>query len=343
MDKPENPSPAPLYPGSIAMARIDGSRVRRIREQKGLTQLYLATVIGVTTDTISRWENKRYPSIKLENAEKLAEALEVTLEEILEEEDSETPASPETPLGTSSPTETGEAADEAASDREKPAPAPPARRRSLLIWLLPLALGVAGLLLWPRPEPPHEEEVTVSAQRILPAHIPAGQKFPVLIRVETSEPGPVSLLLKETLPAGCLATGGEPGFTSQDARSGELKWIRRSSDRQTVFAYLAQAPAEAEAGTTLGFSGSVTLKQEGQSMTAIAGDTTMTIAPYHWADSDRDGTVDDEEILAVYDRYADITALEFNRDLIDDIWASGGYRWDPKKKTYAVVEEDDGR
>ena len=69
------------------MVKIDGSKVKTLRESKGLTQLYIATVVEVTTDTISRWENKRYPSIKEENALKLAEALEVSLEDILEKED----------------------------------------------------------------------------------------------------------------------------------------------------------------------------------------------------------------------------------------------------------------
>ena len=76
-----------IYPGPSQMVKIDGSKVRNLREAKGLTQLYIATVVGVTTDTISRWENKRYPSIKEENALKLAEALEVTLDDILEKED----------------------------------------------------------------------------------------------------------------------------------------------------------------------------------------------------------------------------------------------------------------
>ena len=69
------------------MVKIDGSKVRSLRESKGLTQLYISTVVGVTTDTISRWENKRYPSIKEENALKLADALEVSLEQILEKEE----------------------------------------------------------------------------------------------------------------------------------------------------------------------------------------------------------------------------------------------------------------
>ena len=79
------------YPAGPAMVKIDGTRVRAIREQKGLTQLYVATVVEVTTDTVSRWENKRYPTIKKENGLKLAEALEVELSEILDSGDQEAP------------------------------------------------------------------------------------------------------------------------------------------------------------------------------------------------------------------------------------------------------------
>jgi DNA-binding transcriptional regulator YiaG len=52
------------YPGAMVMVKIDGSKVKQLREQNGLTQLYVATAVQVTTDTISRWENKRYPTIK---------------------------------------------------------------------------------------------------------------------------------------------------------------------------------------------------------------------------------------------------------------------------------------
>ena len=74
------------YPDINQMIKIDGGKIRRLRESKGLTQLYLATYVGVTTDTISRWENKRYQTIKQGNALKLAEALEVALDEILDTE-----------------------------------------------------------------------------------------------------------------------------------------------------------------------------------------------------------------------------------------------------------------
>lgn len=61
---------------------IDGGKIKAIRESKKLTQLYIATCLGVTVDTVSRWKNGRSPNIKLENAEKLAEVLEIPLTEI---------------------------------------------------------------------------------------------------------------------------------------------------------------------------------------------------------------------------------------------------------------------
>ncbi len=302
------------------MARIDGAKVRGLRESKGLTQLYLATVVGVTTDTISRWENRRYPSIKLENAEKLAQALEVALQAILEQDDGESQPVPAT----------------GGTGNESPV-APPARR-SLVPWILLIALvavlgaGGAGYLLFR----PHD--ITVSAERILPAHVPAGQSFPVLIRVRMSEAGPVSLIIKEVLPPACVVVDSEPALTTFDAGNRTIRWISRAKTRQLTFAYVVRAPAGAVAGEHLDFAGSITLKQGGRDRVPTLGATTMIVAPFHWADANSDGIVDDEEILTVYDRYSDMPQLKFNRNLIDNIWAGRGYYWDGKTGKYVVLE-----
>src|ERR1700674_4404655 len=71
---------------ALPVVAVDGVKIKSIRETKKLTQLYVASVVGVTTDTISRWENNRYPTIRRDNAEKLATALEVGLAEILRQE-----------------------------------------------------------------------------------------------------------------------------------------------------------------------------------------------------------------------------------------------------------------
>ena len=43
---------------------IDGKKLRLFRERQKLTQLYLATSVEVTTETISRWENNKHPTFK---------------------------------------------------------------------------------------------------------------------------------------------------------------------------------------------------------------------------------------------------------------------------------------
>ena len=72
-----------------ANLKIDGEVIRRLREEQGLTQLYVAKVVGVTSDTISRWENNRYPRIKTANAQRLAEALETEVDAIVQQPEEE--------------------------------------------------------------------------------------------------------------------------------------------------------------------------------------------------------------------------------------------------------------
>lgn len=334
MDKTDHTPAVTIAPGAVPMARIDGEGVRRLRESKGLTQLYLATFIGVTTDTISRWEHRRYPSIKLDNAEKLAQALEVELAAILELEAS---ALPPTPDG-----------QEAAADPPPMPPPPPAtpteeaaplirtKHRPIPPWLLALLLiiilgGLASLLLKPA-----SPTVTVAAQRILPDHIPADQTFPVLILVTTSQQAPVALILKETIPPGCVVVSAEPPLTSAAGKGGILKWVSRTDQQQTIFAYLLRAPTKGSDGDQLRFSGEVTPNQSERARAEIGGAATMTIAPYHWADVNLDNMIDDEEILAVYDQYSALAPLDFDRDLIDSLWASKGYVWNRKTGKYAA-------
>lgn len=321
MDQRKNSSDPQFFPGSIPMARIDGGKIRRLREKKGLTQLYLSTVVGVTTDTISRWENRRYQSVKLENAEKLAQALEVGLADILEQQDQDEP----------------EAIPPLAGPQPKASPRPDTRTKQIIIAAVILTLlaaaGIVSLILFP--ELP---DSTVTAERILPPHVPAGQKFPVLIRVRSLNQDTVSLIISETVPPGSKALQGSPPITTVDRRDNSLKWIGRTEPLDSVYAYMCQAPSDAHQAELLPFSGTVTLKLKSGDHEAIRGASSLTVAPYHWADINRDNMIDDEEILAVYDLYNDIKELEFDRDLIDNIWAGSGYRWNEEQKKYLVSQ-----
>lgn len=307
------------YPGPARMVKIDGSKVKSLRESKGLTQLYIATVVEVTTDTISRWENKRYPSIKEENALKLAEALEVELEQILEKDDGsfEPDETPKITLSTTKKT----------------------RSRSLsLLWLLLLVFILLLPFLWYNVKQP-EPVTTILASRLLPPHTPANQPFPVIIQVTTKQPGVFSLILKETLPEGCEPLVSDPPYTGFDKKTRTLKWINRTAGDVTTFVYLAKKTMKKSAAadmTPMHFNGSVTLRDKKSTETVIAGSQVLPLADYHWADANRDNRIEDEEILAAYDTFSALDYINYDWQKIDQIWSAESYYWDPGKREYVI-------
>lgn len=63
-----------------------GENLKRVREQKGLTQQTLADHLYVTRQAVSRWEGgSRYPDLM--TAKKMAQFLEVSLDDLLTDED----------------------------------------------------------------------------------------------------------------------------------------------------------------------------------------------------------------------------------------------------------------
>ncbi|OGQ87401.1 MAG: hypothetical protein A2512_01545 [Deltaproteobacteria bacterium RIFOXYD12_FULL_56_24] len=314
--------------GGIPMVNIDGARIRRIREDKGLTQLYVATVVGVTTDTISRWENRRYPNIKKDNAIRLAEALESELADIIEHSQPVPPAEEPAPPP-----------DTAAAEPATPLPLPKPRFASQNIVVLGAAfllLALTGLaLLWWHTAT--EEESQIIAVRILPAHATPGIPFPVIVEVTTNSSLPFSLILKETLPQDSIPGQGKPRFVFQESGPPVLKWIDKLSKEHAVYSYLARLKPQVKLETVHQFTGRVTVRSDDDPSITISGATSLQASPFHWADSNSDGRIDDEELLSVYETYGGIEGLTFGNKLIEDIWTAKGYRWNPKTQEYDLL------
>jgi transcriptional regulator with XRE-family HTH domain len=332
--------------GGIPMVNIDGARIRRIREEKGLTQLYVATVVGVTTDTISRWENRRYPNIKKENAVKLAEALETQLAEIIDHGQPAAPAEPppqsftpaqqeEVPLHTPPP-EPKPAIGPAAAQAEPRKPRLAPRPTIILLGAVALlVVGVITLFWW---YSANDGENQVEAFRILPTHAPPGLSFPVLIEVTTTASRPFSLILKETLPPDCIPTQGKPQFASQESAPPVLKWIGKISGERAVYSYLAKLRPETKMESAHQFTGGVTVRSDDNPSIPLSGNDSLQATPFHWADSNSDGRIDDEELLTVYETYGGIDGLQFGRKLIEEIWTAKGYRWNPETRSYEILQ-----
>lgn len=311
---------------------INGNKIRLIREQKGLTQLYLATVVGVTTDTISRWENRRYPSIKLENAKKLAEALEISLEELLE--DNEEGAAVDASEGSEQ------------IEGEKIIPAGPAaffwafvsRRRTLIGvcgGLLVLAgLAAAVFLLVNRSG--------INAVRIMPKHTAPNLPFPVIIQVAGEMEAMNTLLIREELQGDGEATGasaeGPPKQFGKNPR-----WIGKLQNGKAAFLYLVDPGKKVRPDDEIRISGDL-IATEGQSIgDSIDGPSRIVIAPYHWADSDKDYVISDTEIRKAYETYSITGENLINFTALEELWMAGGYAWNKKTQTFTPTPPAAGK
>jgi transcriptional regulator with XRE-family HTH domain len=284
-----------------------------IREAKKLTQLYVANVVGVTTDTISRWENNRYPSIKRDNAEKLAIALEVSLEEIIRPEEAETP-----------PVEPG------------PAPTSPPRSRPRwgVIALIALLLPAAILLLVT-----HRRDETPVAVRTLPPFAAPGATIPVQVKIISNGPTGKGYILKEQFPKGWRLVSALPPVPADREAAGTAKWLLPAAEGQQTVSYTVRIPPDQPLKGKVTFVGSVVTHSGDQARTdAVGGSSTVVVADRHWADRNGDGRIDDTEIMPAYYMCEEMKGLGLDWKSIESIWNGRGYRWDSASGTFAVVK-----
>ncbi len=293
----------------IAMVRISGTKIRALREEQNLTQLYLATVVEVTTETISRWERKDSPTIKEENALKLAEALAVSLETILAVDDQE------------------ETENEQLLEKIRTI-----RRPVVIAAILVASLSVFFFIYLFFSG---SSVARFSAKRLLPDHGTTGHPFPVVIRVDSLSHESSSLLLKEQLPSGCRVLQTTP--VAVVASDGFIKWIDKKASGKRDFAYLASCEATETVRETFFFEGTLFVRQSRRQENPVSGNDRFRLSVFHWADTNRDNSIDDEELLAVYDDFASAEGMLEEMDEIESIWMGSAYRWDSQRAVFEII------
>lgn len=285
---------------------LDGAAVRRIREEKKLTQLYVAKVVGVTTDTISRWENNRYPSIKRENALRLAEALEAPVEDILQG-------------GTG-----------VCTIPEQSLPPRPLIYRVLPI-LLVLFVLAAGYYYVQHQQLPAD---SLLAERVLPGYAAPGSIIPVQVRLEAGAEMK-GFILREHFPPGWKLIEASPPPSSLDNEEGTARWIVKPGEDRRLIAYLVRVDSAAALGKEGIFNGEAIANPNGRNTPSpVAGATQLRIAPFQWADLNGDNIIDDAEMLQASDTVDSMKGVHLNWRQLEEIWDAGGYRWDEEKEQF---------
>jgi len=295
-------------PGSTVW--LDGRAVRRIREQQKLTQLYVAKVVGVTTDTISRWENNRYPSVKRENVVRLTEALECSLEDILR--------APEEDPG---------------SDAGQN---PPDLSRSafwiagLLILLLLAAVGYVFMQSRGKALP------GMKAIRWSPGFAAPGSVIPVFVSL-MSEGEHQGFILREHFPTGWKLIESSPPASSLDNIQGTARWIVKAGEDRPRIVYLLKVDSDAKFDQEVTLQGDVVARAEGLVPVPVAGASNLKIAPHHWADLNGDNIIQDSEILQASDIVDEMQGVHLDWNLLENLWNAGQYRYEAKKRDFFPV------
>jgi len=300
------------------MIKIDGTKIKHLREKQGLTQLYLATAVQVTTDTISRWENRRYPSIKKDNGIKLAEALNVSIEDILEN-----------PSQKQSETQLDPASKETINKKKTYS-----LKKTWPLLLLGLTLlAIAGTFLFLGL--PSTHQTSFKTVRIVPDHCTPGQPFPVIIKVTGSTDTSTALIIREILPEKSSIQKVSPVISSSGFKNHTIKWLKKINT-SAVFAYIVSI--DEQEGNTIHFSGTAAIGKGTVEPISIGGDKISTLSRYHWADVDNNNTISDSEILAVYDQYSEIDDIDTFIDTIEEIWLGSGYKWNSEQSSFEIIE-----
>ncbi|NLC69870.1 MAG: helix-turn-helix transcriptional regulator [Desulfuromonadaceae bacterium] len=285
---------------------LNSRAVRRIREDKKLTQLYVAKVVGVTTDTISRWENNRYPSMKTANALRLAEALEVPLEEILQRDEDDSQKKPKSWFLMRLP-------------------------KLLILFFVLLIVIVVSAFFY------HRQMVlqtSVFATRSLPRYAAPGTVIPVRIQLRTEEENN-GFILRESFPLGWKIIESYPPPSSLDNEKGVVRWISKRGDSGFFITYLVRVDSMAKLQGETYFRGSVIAAPDRRmSPKPVDGDRVIKIYPFLWADQNGDSQIDDKEMLEASKVAEEMKNVHLDWNLLQSIWDAGSYAYDAEAQTF---------
>jgi len=310
---------------------LDGAAVRRIREEKRLTQLYVSKVVGVTTDTISRWENNRYPTVRRENLFKLAEALESPAQHLIKADSL-----------------AGECAAE--EDRietvDSAVPLQKTFQVRILLYLggIVLVLGGLSFLLYRWLSPTFlvapKPTVDFNAARILPPYAAPGMIIPVRLRLNVDD-ATKRYIIREHFPPGWEVIEASPPASSIDNQDGMARWIVKPGEERSLIVYLVRVDARSPLGMIARFRGEIvaTLDEKNQAISSV-GETEMTVGPYNWSDLDGDSSIDDAEMLEASLAFEELEGIHLDWKDLERLWDAGHYRFDPVGRRFIPEKSD---
>jgi hypothetical protein len=162
----------------------------------------------------------------------------------------------------------------------------------------------------------------ISAERIMPLSTLPNSPFPVVIEVRHSGTEPISIIVKDMLSDGSEIIEVSP-VQGSAVQAGEVKWIRKLQ-QTTRFSYMAKISGDSSKHL---FSGEISTSKNEKTIKTM-GIQAIEAGLFHWADSNSDNSISDQEILTVFDYYSGIDDFTVDIEFIEKMWLGSSYSWD---------------
>ncbi|RUM40612.1 MAG: hypothetical protein DSY80_09995, partial [Desulfocapsa sp.] len=205
----------------------------------------------------------------------------------------------------------------------------------LLILCIAGAAILGGIILLK----PADKISSLTAVRVAPEHTAPGMPFPVMIHIHSDAlDSKMPVLIREKISAECRAEALTSGEKRREFNS-QPRWIGYLKNGDAYFGYMVYPVHTLIPGKTIQFSGNVAVKSGVSNTREITGITKVSIAPYHWADTDKNYTISNDEILLAYEKYTgDEGGVKL--DMLEQLWLSGKYSWNGSQSVFEPLNEE---
>ncbi|WP_236685583.1 hypothetical protein [Geobacter pickeringii] len=160
---------------------------------------------------------------------------------------------------------------------------------------------------------------------------------PVQVKIAREAGDASGFIVKERFPAGWRFMGANPPITGEVGDQG-VKWLIPGGAGPVTISYALQIPPDTPLGGRVTFDGELVLRDDGATRREpVGGGKVLTVAGIHWADTNGDRRIDDNEIMPAYYLTEEMKGLGLDWKTIETIWSGTGYTWDDRQKRFEVV------
>jgi hypothetical protein len=155
----------------------------------------------------------------------------------------------------------------------------------------------------------------------------------VIIRIKADTEKNLPILVRDELN-GKGSANGQGSDGEQKDFGKRPRWIGTLKNGQAQFLYMVTPDKKSQGENPISFSGEIRSRKDQEIGSAIEGPASVHITPYHWADTNEDYTISDNEILIAYETFSSPGESGIDFSTLEELWLAGQYTWNKTRAAF---------